>query len=202
MVTKVDRVARNCLQCGAPMRVLESKIRAGRGRFCSKSCGAAHRSKVHGHTTHEGLSATYRSWAAMKQRCGNPKAGSYARYGGRGIGYTPAWETFAQFLADMGERPEGKTLDRIDPEGDYGPSNCRWATLSEQQTNHRRTKRYLFGGAMLTLPEIASATGLTRDTLSYRYKNGWPQHLIASPPSARPVAFRQDKEGAQPPSCG
>ncbi|HSZ70229.1 MAG TPA: hypothetical protein VK756_07695 [Solirubrobacteraceae bacterium] len=77
----------------------------------------------------------------MVQRCTNPKRANYRYYGGRGIVVCEHWRGkhgFEAFLADMGERPEGMTLDRVDPNGDYQPSNCRWATATEQRINQRR----------------------------------------------------------------
>lgn len=81
------------------------------------------------------LFGTYRSWQAMKRRCDSPRDTFYDRYGGRGITYDPRWAAFEAFLADMGERPEGTTLDRTDNDGPYTKANCRWATLSEQRRN-------------------------------------------------------------------
>lgn len=70
---------------------------------------------------------TYISWASMKTRCDNPNDDSYYRYGGRGISYDPKWSTFEGFYEDMGDRLEGTTLDRIDPDKDYSLSNCFWS---------------------------------------------------------------------------
>lgn len=83
-------------------------------------------------------SRTYNSWISMKTRCNNPNALKYPHYGGRGIKVCEQWQSFEAFYADMGERPEGLTLDRINNDGNYEPSNCRWATASEQNFNRRK----------------------------------------------------------------
>lgn len=83
----------------------------------------------------------YTSWYAMKARCTNPKNKSYESYGARGITFCAEWKTFENFFADMGERPEGTTLDRIDGTKGYSPDNCRWATYSEQRSNQTRPMR-------------------------------------------------------------
>lgn len=78
----------------------------------------------------------YGAWAAMVNRCHNPKNSSYGRYGALGISVCQRWrDDFSNFLADVGERPTGKTLDRIDPTGNYEPTNCRWATPAQQRMN-------------------------------------------------------------------
>lgn len=80
---------------------------------------------------------TYNSWRAMRQRCLDPRHEKYASYGGRGVKIHAEWDSYEIFLKDMGERPEGKTLDRVDPYGNYEPSNCRWATAKRQARNKR-----------------------------------------------------------------
>lgn len=92
--------------------------------------------KKHGHTTKK-RTPTYNSWRAMLQRCKNPNHDRYSYYGGRGVTVHAEWTKFENFLRDMGERPTGKTLDRINPYGNYEPSNCRWATKKQQERNKR-----------------------------------------------------------------
>lgn len=108
----------------------------------------------------------YWSWLAMRQRCSNPRHKQFADYGGRGINVCQRWEKFENFLADMGKRPSGLTLDRVDNDGDYSPENCRWATRSEQMRNQRRTTAV--GG--VPLAELAEQMGVRRGTLSARLK--------------------------------
>lgn len=110
------------------------------------SCGCYHREVArerrlsHGHTD-GGHSATYNSWRAAKERCTNPDFIGYENYGGRGIAMCDRWlDSFPAFLADMGERPEGRSLDRIDNDKGYEAANCRWATPSEQRKNQRPPK--------------------------------------------------------------
>lgn len=121
--------------CGTECVVAVTNLRYGKTRSCG--ClrrNVGERAKTHGmHRSRE-----YRSWNGMIQRCENPRAPNYDRYGGKGVKVCKRWRRFENFYADMGERPIGKTLDRIKSTGDYKPSNCRWATPKEQASNRSR----------------------------------------------------------------
>jgi hypothetical protein len=130
---------------------------------------------AHGHSGKSWQSRTYTSWAGMRQRCSNPKHPKFDSYGARGIRVADEWSSFEQFLHDMGERPKGMTLDRIDNDGPYCKENCRWATVKQQQNNQRRTVTVTFQGTEICLGELAERLGVKKAVLAYRVKAGWPE---------------------------
>jgi hypothetical protein len=129
--------------CGNQTVVMGKYLRKGRTR----SCGCLRREMMrdthlkHGHALEPEQSPEYRSWRAMIERCKNPGHIAFKYYGGRGIKVCKRWQTFANFLADMGLRPPGHSIERINNDGDYKPSNCKWATAKEQAQNRRNRKK-------------------------------------------------------------
>lgn len=118
------------------------------------------RRRTHAHTTGRKSSPTYNSWHGMLQRCLNPSSPAYDRYGGRGITVCKRWRKFSNFLSDMGERPDGLTLERKNNNKGYGPKNCRWASYSDQALNKRSTKAVIRSdGARFKSPFEAAAGG-------------------------------------------
>lgn len=115
---------------------------------------------------------TYKSWSEMKQRCKKPfhsKSDCYV-----GVTYCEEWEKFENFFRDMGERPEGTSLDRIDPCGNYEPSNCRWADNHTQAINKTNSRYLTFNGDTKHITEWAKITGIKRSTISARILSyGW-----------------------------
>jgi len=109
----------------------------------------------------------------MLSRCQNPNFPKYPQYGGRGIQVCERWLSFETFLSDLGERPEGKTLDRLDVDGDYEPANCRWATVDEQARNKTNSAVITIDGMTKNLTDWARFSGVNHQAISWRIAHGW-----------------------------
>lgn len=116
----------------------------------------------------------YNVWRSMRYRCMNPNFKQWDDYGGRGIRICPEWDEFHQFVADMGPRPDGYSLDRIDNDGDYEPGNCRWASRRTQQRNQRRALYVTIEGKKYRAIELAEKAGVKTDTIVERAAAGVP----------------------------
>lgn len=144
--------------------------------FISREAFFMSRSK-HSLSTSCGPNATYSAWKDMRQRCGNKNSKDYAGYGGRGITICSDWSDFLAFLRDMGPKPPGLTLDRIDNNKGYCKDNCRWATPAEQRRNTRDTKLTVEQARQIriderSLREIANEYGISRSHAS-RIRRGF-----------------------------
>jgi len=126
--------------CGSYSVVMGARLRRGRTRSCG--CLQKEQAKISVRTHGQSYSPTYRAWTSMKTRCCNPRYTDYPSYGAKGITVCPRWqESFEAFFADMGPKPDGKTIDRFpNKTGNYEPGNCRWATPEEQSQNQRSNK--------------------------------------------------------------
>lgn len=143
VVGKKRKVKRQCYLClcvcGKTWKVIGNNLRIGGTKSCgcTKAKNIRQAKFIHGRN---GYDPTYSTWIAMRRRCYDKKFAKYATYGAKGITVCERWSEFNNFLADMGERPTGKTLDRIDNTGNYEPKNCRWASSKEQRANQGKTQ--------------------------------------------------------------
>jgi len=131
-----------------------------------------------------GMSYTkiHKIWSGMHERCSNPNSAPYNRYGGRGIYVCDEWHKFENFYKDMGERPQGMSLDRIDNDGPYAPWNCRWATAKEQGRNSTLATPLTWKGKTQSIIEWSEELGINAQTISTRLSRGWSAERALSEP--------------------
>lgn len=148
--------------CGVSVVVRGDCLRNGN----TNSCGCEKWPTKHGQCK----SKTYETWMNMQRRCRN---GKLKNYGARGVQVCERWQTFENFLADMGERPDGCSIDRIDSRKGYSPANCRWATRVQQNRNTSRNRFIEHQGRRMCMSEAAALAGMPRNRLKWRLDNGW-----------------------------
>lgn len=164
--------------CGKSVVIRGASLRYG----YTKSCGCLNIEKrkknfdktTHGHSKHGSVNPTFVSWSAMMNRCKNKSSVDFRRYGGRGILVCERWSKYENFLLDMGERPKGKTIDRIDVNGNYEQGNCRWASIMEQSNNRRSNRILSVNGSKITVADASRKYGINYETLISRItQRGW-----------------------------
>lgn len=173
--TVIRRVCHSSYECRCDCGAFHIRqigtLKRGSSQRCTKCMGT--RQRKHGM---DGTS-TYLIWAKMKHRCH-----SHPAYAGRGIKVCERWNDFRNFLADMGERPANKSLDRIDNNGDYEPGNCRWSTAKQQQRNRRNTVHFVIDGKKQSVGDLAELHGLPVKLVRNRLAVGWSiEKALASP---------------------
>jgi len=138
-------------------------------------------SERHGYRSHSHTTPEYHAWRDMRKRCRWSAHRKWHRYGGRGIKVCKRWSSFIVFLNDMGLRPtSGHTLERIDNDGDYKPSNCKWATQQEQQQNHSRNHKITAWGETLTITEWCRRSGRSSHCIRSRLEKGYRPEVAIS----------------------
>lgn len=169
--------------CGVEKVVSGSALKAGHSSSCGCYFLEVAAEKGRKRATH-GMTDTkaYRTWSGMKHRCYVESDKKYADYGGRGIRVCDRWlDSFENFLADMGSPEPDQTIDRMDVDGDYSPTNCRWATQIEQQNNRRDNVIIDLGGERLTMAQYARKHGLNQDKIQQRLARGWSMERAVAP---------------------
>lgn len=156
------------IKCDCGTELIDIPNHAVTGR--KKSCGCnKNRLIKEARTTHgKSFSKEHNSWLSMKQRCLNPNTAKYHLYGGRGVGICKEWNTFQQFYKDMGPAPVNTTIDRIDVNGNYEPSNCRWASPIVQANNIRSNKHVVLYGERLTYAQASRRLGIYPSAITNR----------------------------------
>ncbi len=159
--------------CGISKSFLASNLKIGRSQSCG--CLAREVRANSPHKTIHGMNGTpeQRAWVAMKQRCKNPKNPQYKHYGARGISVCYSWDrSFENFIRDMGSRPNGTSLDRIDNNAGYTKENCKWSSIDDQLSNRRITRKIHFNGELIAVSKVAKQLGISRKMITDRLDRG------------------------------
>lgn len=156
--------------CGGSKLVMTVALNKG----TTRSCGCIRKEQLTKRNSKHMFSGTptHRTWKDMRARCNTRSNTDYANYGGRGIAVCGQWSNFIVFLRDMGERPDGKTIDRIDVNGNYTPENCRWADADTQANNKRQTRLIEINGVKASLAQWSRIYGVYAKTVAYRLRIG------------------------------
>jgi hypothetical protein len=164
--------------CGREKQVLWADLQRGGTSSCLW-CATVR----HGGYRNQRASPEYATWCAMHSRCRRPRNASYARYGGRGIRVCERWNSFENFLADMGPRPSlAHQIDRVDNNGNYEPSNCKWSSISEQANNRCTNRNITVGGETLTVVQWAHRLGVSTRVIWWRLGAGWSEEQAVTEP--------------------
>lgn len=163
--------------CGTYKKIRASYLLSGHTQTCGCACGRQRKvvSKDFDFKQPLPKHPLWCTWYGIKMRCENPNDPNFKNYGGRGIRLCNHWNGqngFENFVNDMGERPNGTTVDRIDVNGDYSPENCRWATQKEQCNNQRKNVIVVYKGEQITLTQFCEIAGLRRKTLYSKIRKG------------------------------
>lgn len=188
-----DRPCWECVcDCGKNCVVKSKSLVSGD----TKSCGCLRKEVTAGNGKKHGLSRTrtYCTWHKMIDRCLNSSSRSYKHYGGRGIKVCDHWLSLENFYADMGERPEKTSIDRIDVNGDYCPENCRWANPREQGRNRRNNILVEFKGQTLCMKDLCASFGFSYDTIKYRINKGMSLEQALTTPGYKNLNPNQPQE--------
>lgn len=173
-------------QCDCGKTKIVSKLSLVHGKTTSCRCLANELTTARNTTHGKTKTRTYRIWQAMINRCKYPSNKAWKHYGGRWISVCEEWkESFTLFLKDMGEAPPGHTIERVNSNGNYEPSNCRWATQSDQTRNTSRSRLITFRGVTKCLTDWAKDLAITKDTLDYRIKKWGVDRALTTPRSSR-----------------
>lgn len=158
--------------------------------------GVLHQNYKHGARKKNDTSGTYVTWMAMRWRCAPGNAEENPRYAGKGVKVCRQWEeSFENFLKDMGERPKGKTIDRIDHDGNYTKENCRWATPKQQARNRGNSIMVMFFGRNVFAVDIANEYSIPITTLRRRINQGYKDESLVEPSNKN-----KDRVGTRCPS--